>query len=515
MPWSEAAYVLICIAQLVDRTFRSVRVSDVEASVDALPCGEEGLHGRRQRERAPRDEPHHHERAAQDRHQGREKFVPPLILSLEEDREGLNVEVELGLWDLFLWQPREPLLVVELVSSLTATAHRADHLEVMNPCLVEAVRHVSPVVERTKVGHDLVRKPRPSLTMVPAIARVGEREVPDEVRHVGHARVQVLVTPASRHLQVAGHPRYLNAALCVAAPLRGVMVRHPTICPHLDRPLQPADDLRLTALAVEERVTSVCLVETEHGVRVDALLAAEGLEVHAVYSDEAHASVNAVLVFEEHGRLVAFAVHALGDLVPLWGELHAVAAPAGKEVDEREVVAFDDVVEAVVLETIVRVGPISIQLLLSILLCQLRHGSPVILLALPLAWLRVRALVRLGGHTIGAAPGVHRAEPEVLGQCVDLHAALREHGHPEVAALDVVHVHVEVDLQAVRLLRVQRERGAVRRAHERADLADEREEHEGIGHYRQEATSLGGFNKVTGQPLRGVRGEHHRGGVRS
>mmetsp|Transcript_70285 Transcript_70285/g.206164 ORF Transcript_70285/g.206164 Transcript_70285/m.206164 type:complete len:367 (+) Transcript_70285:328-1428(+) len=362
-----------------------------------------------------------------------------------------------------------------------------------------AVSHEVPPVEGADVIQDVVRETVPALAVVLAIVGVREGEVLDEVRHVGHARVQVLVARPSHELEVAGHSGHLDPTLRVAAALAGLVVPHPAVGLHLDRALEPAEDLGLASLVVEEVERAIRLVEPEHRIRVDALRAAEILEVDAVYPDEAHGAVDAVLVLEEHGRLRAGTVHLPRDPVPDGRELLAVAAPAGEEVDEREVVCLEDMLEALVLEAVVRARPVRVELLLPVLLLEPLHLLLVVLRGLVLA---LRRLVRLYGHAVGAALLVHGPQPEVLGEGVDLNAALGEDGDPKVAALDVEHVHVEVDLQRVGILCVERQRGGVGGVGERADLEHEGQRHDAVREDREDAPGLGGLHEVAGQVLR-------------
>mmetsp|Transcript_93352 Transcript_93352/g.278727 ORF Transcript_93352/g.278727 Transcript_93352/m.278727 type:complete len:315 (+) Transcript_93352:401-1345(+) len=309
------------------------------------------------------------------------------------------------------------------------------------------MRHVAFAVEGAHVSEHVLRQTVPALAMEPAVLRVREREMLDQVRDVGHPRVQILIAPARSELQMARDSRHPQAASGIAAPLEGLMVGSPAVRLHFHRPLNPADDLHLVAIAVEDVEAPVCLVQADGGVRVNALLVADLLEVNAIHLDKPHSPLLAVPVEELLRRRGVVAVDPLRHLVPEGGEVLAVAAPACEEVDQGEIVGSDHVIEALVGEAVVRAGPVSIQLLLPIFSNQLLHGLLVGRFALILVR---RPLLGLDGHTVDPALGVYGPEPEVLCPGADaLLARLCEDRNPKVPALDVVQVHVKIDLQGV------------------------------------------------------------------
>mmetsp|Transcript_115358 Transcript_115358/g.366845 ORF Transcript_115358/g.366845 Transcript_115358/m.366845 type:complete len:204 (+) Transcript_115358:496-1107(+) len=197
------------------------------------------------------------------------------------------------------------------------------------------------------------REARPTLAVVPAVFGVREGQMLHQMRHVCHPRIQRLIPAAGLQLQATRHPGHQEAALGVAAALEGLVIVGPTVALHLDGALDPSNDLCLVALALEEREGAVALIEPQHRVGVDAFLAADRLEVHAIHLDEAHPPLHAVPVREELGGRVALAIGLVGKRFPLRGELSAMTAPTGKEVDEGVVMSLDHMLEAAVVKAVV------------------------------------------------------------------------------------------------------------------------------------------------------------------
>mmetsp|Transcript_73628 Transcript_73628/g.157947 ORF Transcript_73628/g.157947 Transcript_73628/m.157947 type:complete len:308 (+) Transcript_73628:453-1376(+) len=303
------------------------------------------------------------------------------------------------------------------------------------------------------MGDHVRRQVGPVLALVLAINGIREGEVLNFVRHIGHPRIQILITAPRHELQMAGNSGHDEAALGIAAPLEGLMMRRPAVGLHLDRPLDPSDDVRLIALAIEEREAPVRLVKADRGVRVDALILADFIEVDTVHPDKAHCAQNAIAIGELLGLALPFAVHLLGDLVPSRGELLAMAAPSSEEIDHGEVVTLDHLVKALVGEAVVRAGPICVQLRCSDLLLEFLHLA----LVLTFGFLLVRCdLLGLDRHAEGLALLIYGAQPEVLGHRVKpFLGGLGVHDDLQISAFDVVQVDIEVDLQIVGVLAVQ------------------------------------------------------------
>mmetsp|Transcript_121395 Transcript_121395/g.329666 ORF Transcript_121395/g.329666 Transcript_121395/m.329666 type:complete len:344 (+) Transcript_121395:324-1355(+) len=343
--------------------------------------------------------------------------------------------MELQLGDIFLFHLSQPLLVAELERNFLVGAHGANHLHVVDPCLVEFRGHELSRVNRVEVLHNVAREARPQLAEDSAVGRVGEGQVLHQMRHVGHPAIQVLVAPARCELQVAGHARNVQLALHVAALFEFLVVLAPRVRLRLHSPFNPSLHFVFLPVAVEDGEGPVSLVQPEGGVRVDAQLVALLPEIHAIHLDQPDRPHDLAAVQELH------VLDGLGQVVPGRRELLAVAAPASEEVDEGEVVTLDDVIETLVLEAVVRAAPVSVQLRLAVLLAHRLH------LFLVLGLANVLVVVAGGLRTSRRRAGdptidVHRPQGEILRLGHPLLGAPREHGHLEVAALNVIKLHI-------------------------------------------------------------------------
>mmetsp|Transcript_71743 Transcript_71743/g.115836 ORF Transcript_71743/g.115836 Transcript_71743/m.115836 type:complete len:265 (-) Transcript_71743:120-914(-) len=264
--------------------------------------------------------------------------------------------MKLCLRDFVLGQSGDTPRVLELVGRL-ATSNRAHDLEVVDVGLVESLcEEVAAVQGREVLGH-IVWQIRPALAVIPTIVGVREGQVLDRVRHVYHPGVQVLVAVSDCQLQVTRDSGHLKPAFRVATFLKGLVVASPTVRLHPDRPLNPSHDLDLSALPIVDGKGSVGLIKPEHWVCVDTLLPANALEVYAVHLDHPHLPWLAITVVEQLCGYIhsLIAVYGEGHLVPLGGKLLTVAAPARKEVDEREIMRLQHMIEALVVEAVVRI----------------------------------------------------------------------------------------------------------------------------------------------------------------
>ena len=406
-----------------------------------------------------------------------------------------------------LGQLRDPSQVLKLVGGHLAR-DGAHHLQVMDVSLMEAAGHELATIQWRQVSGDLAREVFPvlleqarcqkrRLAAVGVILCIREGQVLDGVTDVGHPRVQRLIATPGHELQVPRHTRHLQPATGIAATLEGLMVLSPAIASHLRHLLQPANDLRFPTSTVVDCKGPVGLIETQCGVGIDAFFCTGLLEVHAVQLDQPNGTLDAVLVGKLHAWSMTFAVDLLGNLIPLWGELLAMTAPASKEVDESEIMALNDMLEALVLKAIVRRRPIRIDLLHAILLPHFLHDFVMIIFFLLLP------LILLGPYrnSKSFSRSINGSQPEIFSEHVKpFFAVLSINNDLQVPTLDVMHIYVEVDLQQIAACFVQGHHGGVRRAHEGCQLEHENYQHDAIRDERPGTTDLGCLHKIPRKP---------------
>mmetsp|Transcript_36064 Transcript_36064/g.103671 ORF Transcript_36064/g.103671 Transcript_36064/m.103671 type:complete len:336 (+) Transcript_36064:74-1081(+) len=298
------------------------------------------------------EQPHDHENATKDCQKGGHEVIPGLAVALDRDGERLQVVEEARLrYDAGV-QPRGPPVVVEEIAHATPARAQAHDLQVVLVGLVEGLRAIPPAVDRRQVGHVEQGDAEPALRR--RVARLGESQLLDRVRHVRRRGVEVLVPAARRQLQVARHARHPQEALQVAPGRQlPVMLLH-AMALLVHESVNPAHHSFDGAVAVVARKGAVGLVQPERGEGVDPVAPADVLEVHAVHLDGRHLPDLVVDVDELLG------LHLAGNLVPRRRKLPAVDAPLCEEVDQREVVELYDVLEALVLEAVVGGRPVSI-----------------------------------------------------------------------------------------------------------------------------------------------------------
>ena len=423
------------------------------------------------------------------------------------DGKRLDVVVELCLRYGGLGQLRCSRLVLKLVARLLAR-DCAHHLQLMDVSLMKAAGHELATIQWRQVSGDLAREVFPALLeqarchkrrrlVIVVILWIREGQVLDGVTDIGHPRVQRLITTPGHELQVPWHTRHLQPATGIAATLEGLMVLTPARASHLRHPREPENDLRLPTSTVVDCKGAVGPIEPQCRVGIDAFFHTGLLEVHAVQLDQPNRTLDAILVGKLHAWSITFAVDLLGNSIPLWGELLTMTAPSSKKVDESEIMALNDMLEALVLETIVRGRPIRIDLLRAILLPHFLHDFVMIIFFLLLP------LKLLGPHrrSKGFLRSVNRSQPEIFPEHANLFfPVLSINNDLQVPTLDVMHIYVEVDLQRIAACFVQGHKGGVPRAGEGCQLEQENYQHDAIRDERPSATDLGCLDEIPGEP---------------
>mmetsp|Transcript_55333 Transcript_55333/g.177431 ORF Transcript_55333/g.177431 Transcript_55333/m.177431 type:complete len:500 (+) Transcript_55333:23-1522(+) len=452
---------------------------------------------------------HGNEDAAEDCEERGREVVPALALLADLHGKGLEVVIEPRLGHLCDVQLRVAAVVGELVG-VAQGRHRAHHLEVVLPSLVQALSVEMPVVQERRVAARLGRHALPTAVVLGVLAQgFREGEVLDDVRGVGHGRRQVLVAAAGEELQVPGRPRHLQVAPRVAASLVLRVVRLPAAVRVVPRALHDAGDPLLDAgdapHALEAREGAVRLVEPDAGEGVDALLAADVLEVDAIHLDNGENGPGVAVAV-----LVLLAHDPLGQVPPHRRELPAVAAPLGEEVDEREVVVLDDVLEALVPEPVVAGGPVCVQVLLAVCLLELRCQPLVLYLLVVLLVVLVERVAAAGDAHVVAGRAQLRQLVALRLRPDRLLAEVVHDQDLQMLAIDRAHVDVEVDLHQRAPGVVQQQGGVGLRLEEGGQLAEEDHEHHQVGHDREAPACHRGLHAVRGQEPHGERSRDHR-----
>mmetsp|Transcript_20038 Transcript_20038/g.52811 ORF Transcript_20038/g.52811 Transcript_20038/m.52811 type:complete len:404 (-) Transcript_20038:287-1498(-) len=329
---------------------------------------------------------------------------------------------------------------------------------------------------------------------VPRRRVLAKSEMVDDVRHVGEGQVQCLVLGV-RGLEVhgAGHAGDLHMASDPAALGEDLVVVR--ACVHValadlpGRELHERARLPLAVVVRELVLAGAAAVQPDLREGLDLLFLARLLEVDAVDLQHPDVGLHAVRVLD----FVLAAVYLLLELVPGGHEVAAMRAPIRIEVDEGEVVGFDDLIEVAMLERVAGGAPIGVQLL-ELVLRQVLAG----ILEFHDLVLRIRMALIL--------PLV--VDALLLHVPRDVHALRAERipdADRDVIASHVQHGHIEVDFQHGVLVAVQQHVRPVLRRQESRQLADKQHgagDHGGEGHHGARGRGLG---QIRGHRAEGIQ----------